>query len=310
MQTKALTEAAMMTATFIAMALMAYYIPLMSIVLFLFMGVPHALLARRQGLKTAILSLIVSALVLMMLMDIIFATASCVLFAITGIVLGACSKRYSAGRSILYAAIITAISFGILLVAVGSIMGIDIWGDVIASYRTSIELMAEGGQLGEDFDVEAITEQITRLATILKPSLILVLGFMAAYLNYRMFQQIGRRFKIEVAPIPLLFEWRFPTWVGIGYCISYMMVFFIPDTSVLYQVGLNVRTILYWPIVLQGLSLVVIFFGRYIRSKLFYVLITIVIFTNALLQSVVVLVGLFDMFFDYRGWIKEKGVLK
>ncbi|GEM_PF-6013299 len=310
MQTKALTEAAMMTATFIAMALMAYYIPLMSIVLFLFMGVPHALLARRQGLKTAILSLIVSALVLMMLMDIIFATASCVLFAITGIVLGACSKRYSAGRSILYAAIITAISFGILLVAVGSIMGIDIWGDVIASYRTSIELMAEGGQLGEDFDVEAITEQITRLATILKPSLILVLGFMAAYLNYRMFQQIGRRFKIEVAPMPLLFEWRFPTWVGIGYCISYMMVFFIPDTSVLYQVGLNVRTILYWPIVLQGLSLVVIFFGRYIRSKLFYVLITIVIFTNALLQSVVVLVGLFDMFFDYRGWIKEKGVLK
>jgi len=310
LQTKALTEAAMMTATFIAMALMAYYIPLMSIVLFLFMGVPHALLARRQGLKTAILSLIVSALVLMMLMDIIFATASCVLFAITGIVLGACSKRYSAGRSILYAAIITAISFGILLVAVGSIMGIDIWGDVIASYRTSIELMAEGGQLGEDFDVEAITEQITRLATILKPSLILVLGFMAAYLNYRMFQQIGRRFKIEVAPMPLLFEWRFPTWVGIGYCISYMMVFFIPDTSVLYQVGLNVRTILYWPIVLQGLSLVVIFFGRYIRSKLFYVLITIVIFTNALLQSVVVLVGLFDMFFDYRGWIKEKGVLK
>ena len=310
MQTKALTEAAMMTATFIAMALMAYYIPLMSIVLFLFMGVPHALLARRQGLKTAILSLIVSALVLMMLMDIIFATASCVLFAITGIVLGACSKRYSAGRSILYAAIITAISFGILLVAVGSIMGIDIWGDVIASYRTSIELMAEGGQLGEDFDVEAITEQITHLATILKPSLILVLGFMAAYLNYRMFQQIGRRFKIEVAPMPLLFEWRFPTWVGIGYCISYMMVFFIPDTSVLYQVGLNVRTILYWPIVLQGLSLVVIFFGRYIRSKLFYVLITIVIFTNALLQSVVVLVGLFDMFFDYRGWIKEKGVLK
>ena len=209
----------------------------------------------------------------------------------------------------LYAAIITSICFAIVLIAVGGIMGIDIWGEMVTSYQVSVAMMAEGGQL-EGFDVEALIEQIGRLGAILKPSLLVLFGFMSAYLNYRMFQRVSRRFKINVPPMPNLFEWRFPTWVGLAYVISYMLAQFIPDTNVMYQVGLNIKNIFYWPVMLQGLSLVVIFFGRYIRSKLFYVLITIVIFTNFMLQSIVVLIGLFDMFFDYRGWIKEKGVLK
>jgi hypothetical protein len=84
------------------------------------------------------------------------------------------------------------------------------------------------------------------------------------------------------------------------------MYFTQAETTINY-IGMNISIVLTWPILFQGVALAIAFMGQYIKSRIFYLLLFIVIVTNSFIMQIVVILGLFDIIFDYQGWLKERG---
>ncbi len=307
MRTRTLTEASLFTAIFVVMALMSFYLPAVVYLFVLIMALPHAVLTYRHGIKVGVLSTVASILILILLMDIVVAFTVVAMFATVGVALGYGAARFSAGWTIMIGTLVGAVGFAVLLLIVTQLVGIDIYNDTINIYRETLKTAFDNGQLGTAFEFENVEQVLDLLGRTLKPAMILLIGLMLSYINYRTLQAIGTRFKIDVPKMKSLFQWRFPTWVGVVYVLGNVLVFVSAPESMIKMVGLNINFIFSIPVVLQGISLSVIFFSKYIRSKIFYLILLIVIFANQLLMKIVSILGLFDMLFNYREWVLEKG---
>src|SRR6056297_639868 len=216
MKTNSLTEAALLVSIFTILSLAVMYIPVISALMMLVLAVPHAVLTWRNGLKAGLVSVIVSAIVLSLLMDIISAFMFVTLFALVGTVIGYSSKRYSTGKTMFAGAIVGSVGFGIVVFVVEIATGIDIFADMITFYEQSILSFGEASD-SISFDTEAIRNQIELLTTYLKPAVLIIFGFMTAYINFKFFGTIGRRLKLDVPKVPTIFQWSFPKWVAVLY---------------------------------------------------------------------------------------------
>lgn len=311
MQTKALTESSLLTALFVILAMATVFIPALSAISLLLLSLPHAFISYKHGVKTGIISLVVSSFLLVLLLgDIVTAFTTVTMFASVGVALGAGVKKLSAGKTIMLGAVVGGISFAILITVVANFLKIDIYGDTIKIYEQSLKAMTENGWLAKALkgvDYSQIENMLQLAKGVLKPSLVLGVGFMVSYINYKMFQIVGARFKIKVPRMKSLFEWTFPVWVGVVFVLGNILVLLGANNSLLYSIGLNIHIVFQWPVILQGMSLMIMFFSKYIRSKIFFILLIILVFMNPLLLKIVSFVGLFDMLFNYRSFVLEKG---
>ncbi|MFP4456729.1 MAG: YybS family protein [Clostridia bacterium] len=305
MRTNSLTEAALLVSIFTILSLAVMYIPIISVLMMVVLSVPHAVLTWRNGLKAGLIAVVASAVVLSLFIDIISTFMFITLFALVGTVIGYCSKRYSAGKTLVAGAIVGSISFGIVVFVVEIITGLDIFADMISVYEQSIISLGEASET-LSFDVEAIKRQLELLTTYLKPAVLVIFGFMTSYINFKFFGIIGRRLRIEVPEVPSIFEWSFPKWLAALYVIGTALMYFTQPETTLNYVGMNLSIVLTWPVLFQGVALVIAFIGQYIKSRLFFLLLFIMILTNSFIMQVVIILGLFDIFFDYQGWLKER----
>jgi len=306
MRTNSLTEAALLVAIFTILSLAVMYIPVISALMMLVLAVPHAVLTWRNGLKAGLVAVVASAIVLSLLMDIISAFMFVTLFALVGTVIGYCAKRYSAGKTMVAGALVGSVSFGMVVYIVELVTGMDIFSDMISVYEQSIITLGETSD-SISFDTEAIKRQLELLTTYLKPAVLIIFGFMTAYINFKFFGIIGRRLKLDVQKVPSIFQWSLPRFVAVLYIFGTLIMYFTQAETTINYIGMNISIILTWPILFQGVALAIAFMDQYIKSRIFYLLLFIVIVTNSFIMQIVVILGLFDIIFDYQGWLKERG---
>lgn len=306
MKTNSLTESALLVSVFTILSLAVMYIPVISVLIMLVLSVPHAVLTWRNGLKAGLVAVVAAAAVLSLFIDIISTFIFVTLFALVGTVIGYCSKRYSAGKTLVAGAVIGSISFGLVVFVVEIITGLDMFAEMISVYEQSIISLGESTDTFS-FDVEVIKRQLELLTIYLKPAVLVIFGFMTSYINFKFFSIIGRRLRMEIPDVPSIFEWSFPKWLAAGYVIGTALMYFTQAETMLNYAGMNISIILTWPVLFQGMALVIAFIGQYIKSRLFFFLLFIVILTNSFIMQIVIILGLFDIFFDYQGWLKERG---
>lgn len=306
MGTQPLTEAALLVAIFVILALGVAYLPIMSVLMLLVLSVPHAVLTWKRGLKVGLLAVVAAAIILFLFVDIVTAFMLVNLFALVGVAVGYLSKRYSAGKTLFISTLVGALSFGLVLFAVEIISGLDLIADMVSVYEQTFLAINESVGIVK-LDIEAINTHLEMLATYLKPALILVFGFMVAFVNFKFFGIVGRRLELDVPRVPTLFEWRFPKWLGFGYVLGVALMYFAQEESMLNYLGMNISIILKWLLLFQGMALVMKFMRQYIKSRLFYMLLFIGILASPFIKQLVVILGLFDIFFDYQGWLEERG---
>lgn len=306
MKTNSLTESALLVSIFTILSLAVMYIPIISVLIMLALAVPHAVLTWRNGLKAGLIAVVASAVVLSLFIDIVSTFIFVTLFALVGTVIGYCSKRYSAGTTLVAGAVVGSVSFGLVVFVVEIITGLDMFNEMISVYEQSIISLGEKTE-AFSFDVEAIKRQLELLTTYLKPAVLVIFGFMTSYINFKFFGIIGRRLRMEIPDVPSIFEWSFPKWLAAAYVLGTALMYFTQAETMLNYVGMNISIVLTWPVLFQGMALVIAFLGQYIKSRLFFFLLFIVILTNSFIMQIVIILGLFDIFFDYQGWLKERG---
>jgi uncharacterized protein YybS (DUF2232 family) len=139
------------------------------------------------------------------------------------------------------------------------------------------------------------------------PAMVLIFGFMTAYVNFLFFGIVGRRLRLDVPKTPLIYDIRLPKWLGALFIVGVALMLYGQEGTMIHYIGMNLSLLFTLPVLFQGLALAVVFMRQYIKSFLFYILLFIVVLTNPFLTQIATILGLFDIFFDYRGWLKERG---
>lgn len=307
MQTRALVEAAMLITIFVVFTLIAFYLPF-GVIVTLVLALPHALISYRHGWRMGVLALIAATILVFLILDPLSAISAVGLFATVGVIIGHGARVWSSGRTLLWSSMVASVVYILLILLVSQVMGFDMYAQMLGFYEEALEQAAQSysdmgvGELNTDSVVKAIQE----MATTLKPAILLLLGFMPAYVSYRMFMILGKRLKIKIPPVPLMHEWSFPAWTGILYVIGNVLQLVLKDQAMVQMVAKNLSFIFVWPVLGQGISLIVLFLRKYFPSKLFFFFVLFMLLTSPLLSNMLILLGLFDMFFNYRGWVKER----
>ena len=154
----------------------------------------------------------------------------------------------------------------------------------------------------EFFPQQHLPEEQLRKAIVvmvrLIPGMALASTLMVAWLNVLLAKRFCRVHHLPLPPWQEWSRWKAPEYLVWGAIASGFFVL-LPSTS-LQILGLNVLIVCSAVYLLQGLAIVVFYFERWQFPPFFRGILYVVIFLQQIVTLGVVLVGLFDMWFDFR----------
>lgn len=167
-------------------------------------------------------------------------------------------------------------------------------------FRQSIEVLNAMGRGTAGFDsADAFIEKTARVFAASYPAVIVIGSLFGALANYSVARALARR-RRELAPY---FSGSFSTWILPEYFIWIFILsagaLFLPEGT-LHVVGLNVFIIAAVIYCLQGMAIVVHFLDKKNVPVFLWIVVFIVIFAQPLLVGILMGLGLFEMWMDFR----------
>ncbi|MEC1178458.1 DUF2232 domain-containing protein [Metasolibacillus meyeri] len=306
-QTRKLVHSSVVIVLFTIIMLIAFYVPLVSIVAMGFALLPIAWLAATYDRANAIVVAIIASSVTFIYGGIIMLLTA-IVFAVAGLVIGDAirnkkSKIYlfmSTGLALLF-------TFSILYIALVKFFNLDFVkiSQEIAktSYEQSIK-MAEQFPLQRPVTRESIDEAF-RLMEAALPSTIIIAAFLLAFVLISINLPLLKRFKIDAPKFAPFKQMRLPRAVLWYYLIALSISLFVqPEIgSLLYVATLNASLILWLLLTLQGLSFIFFLLDEYKSPGFLKGLIVIIAIP---LYSFIILLGIIDLGFNLREYVKGK----
>jgi len=316
MKTRAITYGAMMTAIAVVLALLCNYFPLFWIFYYL-MPVPMIILAKQQGILTAVLSSIAATLILFMLMDPFQAISFGLLLIVLGCGLGvAYYKKQSGFVKVCVGYLATAISITLIILLTQVFLKqnfITLLTNAINSTATQIKAIYTSMNLEEEQLSLLVTtvDQVVEIMKLLIPTVFLVLPFVISIVNVAVTDKILKRMRIQNKPIKNIAHWQvsrsFRAFMTVV-VIATALLDFLPDIPELYNVTLTLLS----SIVFYLLGISYIFWGINQRMKKHNsnVFVKIVVVFISILISyismIIAMIGMIDVFFNLRRFHKRK----
>lgn len=303
-----LTESALLVALTVVMALIALYVPVISIIAAVIWALPLVITVVRHGLKRGVMALLAVALILSMLSEPLIAIRMTLFFGIPGLMLGYGFEKMWPSAKILTAALIVSLLSKIAAMAVFFLatginfldMSIDMLRDSFdMSFQLYEELNVPEDQLNQaKSDVDGSLDMLT----LFMPLMVFFMAVVDTLINYLVAGRVIKRLGITVPTLPPFTEWRLPSAFLYLFGFSLVGLYWgsTREIDVLYTASLNAYMLSMFAGLLQGFALVFFAAQRFGVSTLWLVIITVVIIASGILTEVVSFTGLFDMFFDYR----------
>lgn len=306
-QTRKLVHSSVVIVLFTIIMLITFYVPLVSIVAMGFALLPIAWLAATYDRANAIVVAIIASSITFIYGGIIMLLTS-IVFAVAGLVIGDAirnkkSKIYlfmSTGLALLF-------TFSILYIALAKFFNLDFVkiSQEIAktSYEQSIK-MAEQFPLQQPVTRESLDEAF-RLMEAALPSTIIISAFLLAFVLISINLPLLKRFKIDVPKFAPFKKMRLPRAVLWYYLIALSISLFVqPEIgTILYVATLNASLILWLLLVLQGLSFIFFLLDEYKSPSFLKGLVVIIAIP---LYSFIILLGIIDLGFNMREYVKGK----
>ena len=304
---RALTEGAMMTGIFALMALITYYSPLGTILLFA-MSAPTAILTMRQGWKVGLLSSLASILLLLLLLDPLFVLTGCITLQFTGLTLGvAIKKQWNPWQIVLVTSVSCLLGFLFLIVMSSVILDVNFTEEMIEMYRqaslTSLDLANQFNLPADQTTlIQQIPDMIEVYFTTLFPLLMILSSIINAMLNYQVMVILGRRLNFSVHRLPPFQTWRLPDLFGLVYMVAFLLNWFGSSQGIplLKDGANNLYQLFYLLMQVQGISLATWFLLKWNVSHVFRWLILLFFYFNPYLGFLSILLGFADLFMDFR----------
>lgn len=306
-QTKRLTHGAMMIALFTILIVIAFNVPIISLVATLFAPLPIAWYSAKYDRSVSILVAILGCILPFFFGGLLILPLA-LIFAAIGVVIGdALRLKKSKVYLLMSTGITVLITFAIQYVISLKLFETDFIKESMElmreSYTKSMELSQSlTGQMPMDqqrLDLLFATVEATLPATITMG--VFFFAFIMISLNLPML----KRFGINVPKFSAYKNMRLPKAVLWYYLIVLSINLFIgpePGTS-LYIICLNLSMVLWLLLTLQGISFIHFCLDAYGSPGFLKVLATIMAIP---LYSFVVLIGILDLGFDIRSFVKGK----
>ncbi len=304
--TNAVVAAGMSTAVAVVLSMLGLYLPIFSTVIFLLIPLPIAYIGVIHGARWAILVTAGTLILDSVFFGVFSGAVVCAIFAVLGTALGICYRRRArpaatlfAGAAAVFAAFALQILFGVL------VLGVDLSvlnGEFLESVRQSTEELLpqfysgealEAARAGMDETYEILRKSMAFIAI----TVCIIYSWAAMTLSHYIFSRLGLK---DIPSLPPLSRWELPVatvyaylaFVGAGYIIS--------DDEVLTSLLYNLQMMCNFVFLLQGISFV---WWLPVRFPIFSTLrwfLVIGAFFLPFLQSLIVVMGLFDLLFHYR----------
>ena len=305
-ETNAVVLAGMCTALAVVLSVIGFYMPLISLVVFLLIPLPIAYLGMKEGTSW---SIIVTAGI--MILDSVFfgfisAAFLCAIFGVLGVILGICYRNkvsaaatLAAGAVVVLAALIgQAFAAMYILNVPPMIFG----GEAMDSMEQ--QMMAQMAQFysGEllmqtQENVKQMIDDIRRSIPVITVSAAFFYTWASMMLGKKIFTRLGMK---DIPGMPPLERWELPRFFLGLYVLAFAMQYITNRNATLemiqYNLGLTC-VLVFW---LQGLAALWWMPRKYPFVRPLRWIIAVLSVIIGMVQMIVVLLGLSDMVLQYR----------
>jgi len=309
-KTSSLTEAAMISGILV---LFAYISTFLIPFLMFFYPLPAIILAKRKGLKYAVLSLASADLIIIMLLGVQIGISFIILFSPLAVAIsyGIC-KDENPNKTIMYGAVAFMISFVVMIMMMQFIMGINFVQQMVELTKESFNMSKEmllkrAGDVNSDkfketlkiFEETGVT--MVNFASIQFPSMLISISVLASYINYITACKFAKKFSIAIREHEGLSNFSFPNTFIVAMSALLLLSFLLSAFNVNVNiVQMNLLTICYIAMFVQGFAVAKFYLIKWKVNKLGRNLILISIFIMVGFAQALALVGIGDLVFDIR----------
>jgi len=315
--TRALVDGAFTAGLTAVLGLLGMFIPPFLFLVSILMPIPLAVLVRRRGLYTGLLSLVVTGLLLMVLYPnplkvlLVF-----ILFGPLGLVLGLLYKNYVApGHALAAASVVSVIAYLTVTALTALIAGVNIemlHAAINESLNKVFSMYQEAGNPVPAEQQELYRETI-KASILLLPATFIIHGVVSANLAYMVGSRVLKRLDYKVNTLPPFSQWRLPWYTIWGIILG--LIFFLGGNHFALDtvkiIGQNILTVFLFIFFVIGLSVVAHYYKLVPFSKPFKTLVLILlIFYIIFMYPAIMVLGVLDTVFNLRRPIPEKGKLR
>lgn len=305
-QTRQLTQGAMMAAVFTVLLAISVYVPLLQIISSLFLALPIAWYSAKYGGKASALFSAV-CLVLTFIVGGLLSLPLALIHIPLGLVIGlSIYNRKSKLFMFMAASMVLLISVIVQYVASIALLGINVLEEAMTEMKNSFEqtsaLMESFGTLPEDYTENA--NQFLLAMETLMPTWLVLGVFMGTWIMFLLLLPVLKRLGTEVPVFPPFRDMKLPKSVLWYYLIVIVVPLFseFQPGTMPYMILMNATVMLQFLLFLQGIS----FYHFYIKQEGWPKWVTVIVTILAIpLQSFTSIVGIVDLGFDIRGWVKR-----
>ncbi len=311
--TRSLVESALLAGFAVVLFLAAHFLPLIGVAFSLLAPAPLVILGLRHDLKKASLGLGVSTLLVASLLGPLSALFFVLGFGVLGVGLGFLAKRCEKGVEVLLYGILLSLGSKLLLMVIaGKVTGINPFqldGAEMQSMIDKIFQFYESTGMSKE-SLAAVRDQFAesiRLLPVIFPTILTMAAALDCYLSYTISSFVLRR--VGGTPLPQLppfSGWRFPKSVFGALVVSVLLTLFgsrSGEWNFALKAGTNLRLLVNFLFLFQGLSLLWYFFSERARvpfARVFRTIAIIIVVLVPLFSTIAVMAGIGDMWLDFR----------
>ncbi|ANU09380.1 hypothetical protein A1A1_13012 [Planococcus antarcticus DSM 14505] len=308
-QTRQLTNGAMMAAVFTVLLAISVYVPVLSIVSTLILALPVAWYSAKYPWKASALFAAV-CLVLSFIIGGLLSLPLGLTFIPFGLAIGI-SIYYKKSKLFMFmgASIVLLVALMVQYVASIALFGMNVLEEFKATFEQFFE---QTGSLMESMDapessMEDYNEFVVQFQFMfdtLLPVLMVLSVFILVWVLLLILLPILKRLGIAAPKFPPFRNMKLPKSV-LWYYLIVLLVSLLSDFeqgTMAYMIFINATVLLQFLLFLQGIS----FYHFYIHQEGWPKWVTVLVTLLALpLQSFTSIIGIVDLGFDIRGWVKR-----
>ena len=308
-QTRKLAHGAMMIAIFSVLMAIVFYIPMANIIAAIIAPLPMIWYSANYDRRSSFLVAILAVIVTFFIGGLLLIPAS-LIFAAAGVAIGdAIYNKKSKVFMFISTSIVLLVTFAIQYVISLRLFEVDFIRDSMELMKTSyIESIKMTEKLTGQATPKEVMDNMNNMLNMLEmtiPASITLAMLFVSFIIITVNLPILKRLKVDVPKFAKFSELRLPRSVLWYYLIALSINLFVqpePNSS-LAIIMLNVSMILWILLTLQGISFIHFAIDAFGYPKFIKVLSTIVAIP---LYSFVILIGIIDLGFNARDYIREK----
>ena len=314
-ETKAITEGAVMASLTAVLALAGIFIPVINPIVMLIWTLPVVVICIRHGMKAGVATIAVAGILILIIATPV--NAFNMLLCSVGPALfigGGFHYKWSTEKTILYTAAAAAMGLAADLLISSWVMGVS----VMRMFTFDPELFEEvagmirdSGLMSSMFDsqeelLESVREMFDTMHLMI-PAALAIYGLFTALTNYAVARIVLRRLKEQVPPLTKLSTFRLPMPFLLGFITGFGILIlcgtYFTDNILLMAAGQNITGVFMVLYAFQGFGLAFYYIGKFapqMQSTFRFILIFGILLTGFNSLMFISYAGVIDAFFDFR----------